>query len=206
MRTNWIKHPLVLEDKYVRLVPLAEEHFEALSIAAQDETIWTYMPVKGMEKEKLTEALKESLLQKEKGEHYPFAVLDKTSGKILGSTRFLRLNEEHLNLEIGWTWFVKACWGKGINESCKLLLLRHCFETLKCVRVQIVSSEKNTRSRKAIVRIGATFEGVLRDMIIRNGEKRSVAFYSILEDEWPVVKAGLEKLIEQRVQNAGDWL
>ena len=195
---NWIKNNLKLEGKKVILLPLEEKHFEELLEAAQHDIIWTFMPVMGMDREKLLEALKDALVQKEKGVQFAFIVIDKATGKIIGSTRFLKLNEEHRNLEIGWTWYQPAYWSKGYNEECKLLLLDHCFETLKTIRVQIVASEKNTRSRKAIERIGGKFEGVLRHMVFRNGDKKSVAFYSILEEEWPMVKENLTQLILMR--------
>ena len=196
--TNWIKHPLKLEGDKVRLVPLEEKHFSELIRIAENEIIWTYMPVKGTDGEKLTADLKEALLLKEKGEQYPFVVIEKTTQKIIGSTRYLKLNEEHRNLEIGWTWYAPDYWGKAYNEECKLLLLRHCFKTLKIIRVQITAAEKNTRSRKAIERVGAKFEGVLRNLVIRNGEKRNAAFYSIIEEEWPSVEANLKELIKIR--------
>jgi len=195
---NWIKNNLKLEGKKVVLLPLVEKHFEELMDAGQHDIIWTYMPVRGMDKEKLLEELKNALVQKEKGEQFTFVVVDKAVGKIIGSTRFLKLNEEHKNLEIGWTWYQPAYWSKGYNEECKLLLLNYCFGTLKTIRVQIVASEKNSRSRKAIERVGAKFEGILRHIVIRNGDKRGAAFYSILEEEWPAVKENLLKLIAIR--------
>lgn len=196
---NWLSHPLVLEDELVKLVPLAIEHFEELADASSDEIIWTYMPVRGMDKNQLLVALKDALKKREEGEQYPFVVVDKQTGRLIGSTRYLRLNEEHRNLEIGYTWYLPDYWGSGYNEACKLLLLTHCFETLKTVRVQIIASDLNVRSRRAIERLGAVFEGVLRDVVIRNGNKRSVAYYSILEEEWPTVQSTLKALKTKRL-------
>ena len=156
------------------------------------------MPVKGTDKNKLREALNEALIKREKSEQYPFIVLNKATGKVMGSTRYLHLNEEHRNLEIGYTWYLPEYWGKGYNEECKFLLLKHCFEVLKTIRVQIITSSKNSRSRKAIERIGGQFEGILRDVVIRNGDKRSVAYYSILEDEWEEIKPMLNRLYEDK--------
>lgn len=193
---NWIKHPLSLEGEHVKLLPLAETHFDELVEVGTDQIIWTYMPVPGFEGDKLRAALIEALLQKDKGDQYPFIVIDKLTGKIIGSTRYLKMTEEFKNLEIGWTWYKPDYWATGYNEECKLLLLSHCFEELKTIRVQIVAAEKNSRSRKAIERIGAKFEGVLRHIVIRNGDKRSAAYYSILEEEWPEVKKNLVQLIK----------
>lgn len=197
--TNWIDHPLELEGKHIVLKPLAEEHFEELCTIGRDEKIWQFMPVRGHEPEQLLKSLIEAIQKRDEGEQYPFVILEKRNGKVIGSTRFLRLNEEHKNLEIGYTWFRPAYWGSGYNEECKLLMLRYCFEKLKTIRVQIIAAEANLRSRKAIERIGGQFEGILRNVIIRNGEKRSVAYYSILEEEWPKTELRLLELLTQRL-------
>lgn len=196
---SWIQHPLILEDKNIRLIPLAENHFDELIGSSQDETIWTYMPVKGNQPELLKAALSDALSEFTKQEQYPFAVFHKASGKIIGCTRFLKLNPMHKSLEIGWTWYLPEYWGTGVNEACKYLLLTYCFEVLQTIRVQIIASDKNLGSRKAIEKIGASFEGILRNMVIRNNEKRSVAFYSIIDTEWPTVKQTLEQRLNNRV-------
>lgn len=203
---SWLKHPIELEGEHVKLLPLEEKYFPELIEAGKEEIIWTYMPARGFEADKLTGALRESLALREKGEQYPFVVIDKLKNKVIGSTRYLKITEEFRNLEIGWTWYRPEYWASGYNEECKLLLLTHCFETLKTVRVQIVAAEKNARSRKAILRIGATFEGVLRHIVIRNGEKRSAAYYSILEEEWEKVKADLDLLRRNKIKTKNNEL
>lgn len=195
---NWINEPLTLRGTKVSLLPLEESHFEALTAAAKAEIIWTYMPVRGYEPATLKAALQEALVLREKGEQYPFVVVENATQKIIGSTRFLKLNKEHRNLEIGWTWYMPEYWGRGHNEECKLLLMKHCFDVLKTMRVQIVTSDTNLRSRGAIARVGGKFEGILRSLMIRNGAKRNVAFYSILEEEWPEVKVNLERLCKEK--------
>lgn len=132
------------------------------------------MPVRGMEEATLRKALHEALDKRDVGEQYPFVVLHNASGKMMGSTRFLHLNAEHRNLEIGYTWYLPEYWGKGYNEECKFLLLQHCFDVLKTIRVQIITSSKNVRSQKAIEKIGGQYEGLLRHVVVRNGDKRSV--------------------------------
>ncbi|MES2678415.1 MAG: GNAT family protein [Bacteroidota bacterium] len=197
---TWIKHPIKLEGKKVILASLEPAAFEALTEAGQEEIIWSFMPVNCVDRGKMLKELDAALTYRESGEQYPFVVIDKSTQKIIGSTRFLRLNEEHKNLEIGYTWYNPQYWGRGYNDECKLLLLQYCFETLKTIRVQITAAEKNSRSRKAILRIGATFEGILRHIVVRNGDKRSAAYYSILEEEWPTVKLNLERLVAERLK------
>lgn len=194
----WVKHPLILESENIMLVPLEEKYFDALYQTATDEIIWQYMPVKGYIQDILFEALHDALIKRKSGEQYPFLIFHKGENKIIGSTRLLKLNREHRNLEIGYTWFQRDYWGKGWNEECKLLLLSYCFEQLKTIRVQIIAADKNLRSRNAILRIGATFEGVLREVLLRDGNKRSVAYYSILEEEWNSVKKHLTQLVHDR--------
>jgi N-acetyltransferase len=198
---NWIKHPLKLEGKKVILLPLSEEYFDELINSSQDEIIWKYMPIKGTDKEVFLSTLKDAILKRDKKEQYPFVIINKMNGKIMGSTRFLHLNEEHRNLEIGYTWYLPEYWGKGYNEECKYILLRYCFEELKTIRVQVITSDKNLRSRKAIERIGGKLEGILRSVVIRQGDKRNVAYYSIIEEEWNEVKQMLSKLYENKYAN-----
>ena len=128
---NWIKNPLTLEGKKVVLTTLQETHFEELIANSYEEIIWTFMPVNGTDKEKLREALKKALIQKKDGEQYPFVVIDKVSNKIIGCTRFLKLNEEHRNLEIGWTWYVPFYWEKGTTRSVNFFCLSIVLSSLK---------------------------------------------------------------------------
>lgn len=195
---NWIKDPIILEGEKIILEPLQEKHFDDLIHAGRDENIWKYLPVKGSDPELLKAELQESLVQQEKGLQYPFVVINRTTQEIIGSTRFLKISEEYRNLEIGWTWYIPTCWGKGFNDECKLLVLTHCFEVMKTVRVQIVANEKNIPSRRAIERIGGKFEGILRSAVIRNGEKRNMAYYSIIEEEWPEVKSKLVVICDKQ--------
>ena len=128
------------------------------------------------------------------GEQYPFTVIDRKTNKIIGSTLFHNIFPEHRKLEIGWTWYDPAYWRTGYNRECKLLLLTYCFETLKTVRVQLQTDENNMRSRTAILGIGATFEGIMRKERIRaNGAFRNTVMYSIIDDEWAMVKEKLSK-------------
>ncbi|CAN5634787.1 GNAT family protein [soil metagenome] len=194
--TDWINHPLRLEGEKVLLLPMTEEHFEEIINSSQDEIIWTYMPVKGTNRERLLSILTEAITKRDTNEQYPFVVIEKATGKIIGSTRLLQLNKEHRNLEIGYTWYLPQYWSKGYNEECKLLLLTYCFEELKTIRVQLIAWDKNLRSRKAIERIGAKLEGIKRNVVIRQGDMRSTACYSIIVDEWSEVKQMLTGLLK----------
>jgi RimJ/RimL family protein N-acetyltransferase len=196
----WIPAPVTLAACNIRLEPLSSVHFEGLHTAAADERIWTYLPTNGRVPAKLEASLQEALLQKIKGEHYPFVVLHQPSGRVLGSTRFLDIQPLNRKLEIGWTWYIPEVWGTGVNAVCKYLLLQYAFETLHTVRVQIKAGENNLRSRAAISKLGAQFEGILRKERIReNGEIRNTAYYSIIDDEWPAVKAALEARMKEIV-------
>lgn len=195
---NWINHPINLQGEKVILAPLEEKYFDEISNTSQDEKIWTYMPMKGTDKGKIISILEEAIGKRVKKEQYPFVVIEKKTKKIIGCTRYLQINPEHRNLEIGYTWYLPEYWGKGYNEECKLLLLTHCFEVLKTIRVQLIAWDKNMRSRRAIERIGATFEGIHRNVVIRQGEKRSVAYFGIIEEEWENVKRNLTELVKQK--------
>jgi RimJ/RimL family protein N-acetyltransferase len=195
---NWINHSLTLEGNRVLLVPLEREHFPGLVEAGNNKDIWSFYHFDGTNSDTLISQHEEAIAFREKGEQYPFAVIDRLTGKVIGCTRYLNLSEEHRGLEIGSTWYNPKYWSTGYNEECKLALLTHCFETLKTVRVLIAAWDKNMRSRKAIERIGARFEGILRNNRIRNGEARSTAYYSIVPEEWPEVRTTLLQLIAER--------
>jgi RimJ/RimL family protein N-acetyltransferase len=195
---NWIEHPVVLEGKRVKLVPLESAHFPALLDLAKDQRIWEYMTVQGGDPEKLQQHLKSTLVKRAAGEWYTFTVIDKETGKVAGSTMFHNIFPEHRKLEIGWTWYAPEYWATGFNTECKLLLLTYCFEKLKTVRVQFQANDQNLRSRKAIEKIGGKFEGLLRKERIRpDGGFRTTAMYSIIDDEWAETKARLVQLLGQ---------
>jgi RimJ/RimL family protein N-acetyltransferase len=196
--TDWITHPVIMKGEIVRLLPLEEIHFDSLIEASQDKIIWTYMGIDGTEKSHLRMALEESLTLRDKKEQYPFVIVDTKTNKIIGSTRFIKLTPEHRKLEIGWTWIHPAYWSKGYNEECKLLQMTYCFEVLKTIRVEILTWDKNVRSRKAIERIGGKFEGILRNNIIRKEIIRNTAVFSVIESEWEETKMNLIQLLQSK--------
>jgi N-acetyltransferase len=189
---NWIQHPVILEGARVKLVPLDNAHFAELLQVGKNEKIWEFISINGVDEQVLAQHLKSAVLKRGTGEQYPFTVIDRVKNKIIGSTFFHNIFPEHRRLEIGWTWYDPEYWRTGYNRECKLLLLTYCFESLKAGRVQLVTDANNQRSRTAILGIGATFEGILRKERIRsNGLFRNTAMYSIIDEEWPEVKARL---------------
>lgn len=190
---NIIQGNLVLEGEKVKLVPLDNAHFPALLQVAADTRIWEHISIDLSQPDRLTTHLKSAVLKRATGEQYPFTVIDKVTGNVIGCTLFHNIFPEHKRIEIGWTWYAPAYWRTGYNRECKLLLLTYCFETLGMLRVQFLTDENNTRSRDAILGIGATYEGTMRKERIRtNGTSRNTMVFSIINDEWPQVKTALQ--------------
>jgi RimJ/RimL family protein N-acetyltransferase len=189
-----------LEGSVVVLEPLSRDHGAGLRTAAEDMD-WSFMPVdpQGSD-ERFDSWLEDALQRAESGEHVPFAVLSGETGKPLGSTRYLSLRPEHRGLEIGWTWLTRSAWSTGANVEAKLLLLEHAFERLGCMRVEFKTDAKNERSRRALAALPAEFEGVFRKhMLVGNDgtRLRDSAWYAILDDDWPAVKANLESRLRR---------
>jgi RimJ/RimL family protein N-acetyltransferase len=133
----------------------------------------------------------------EAGTEGAFATIDADTGQPIGSTRYLALRPEHRSLEIGWTWLAPACWRTGANVEAKLLMLWHAFEDLGCLRVEFKTDARNDRSRAALAALPAQFEGVFRKhMLVRGGERRDSAYYSIIDEEWPEVRENLERRLD----------
>jgi N-acetyltransferase len=173
--------------------PLAAEHEPGLQAAASDAEMFAWMPVDmAASKQALRDWLMTSLASAEQGLEVPYAIVSAESGAVLGSTRFLELRLEHLRAEIGWTWVTRSAWATGVNVETKLLLLEHAFERAGLRRVEFKTDARNERSRGALLSLGASFEGILRKhMVVRNGGERDSAYYSVIDDEWPGLKARL---------------
>lgn len=194
---NWIKHPLNIEGENVRLTALEHSHLNELLLLAQDRRIWEFFTFDGTDKFRLLAIYNNFLAEREKGNYYPFIIIDKSMQKIIGSTCFIDIQKQHKKLEIGATWLHPDYWGTAMNTECKMLLLKYSFELLGAVRVQLKTDENNIRSRKAIEKIGAAFEGILRNEMIRdNGTNRNSAFYSIIAEEWNQRKLTLLELLK----------
>lgn len=188
--------PTLLEGNRIKLLPLELNQAEDLFKCGQNDNIWTYLPNKIKTLEDMIELIQEALESKKLGLEYPFVVFDKELNRLVGSTRFLNISSANKNLEIGWTWNSQEVWRTRVNTECKYELLKYCFEELNTVRVQFKADVRNERSNKAIERIGAFKEGVLRqDRILHDGFIRNSNLFSIINSEWPTVKSKLEEFL-----------
>lgn len=187
--------PLTLTGRAVRLEPLAHAHIPDLAIAGADASIWQYMPYPPATTELAMRGWVEEILSRQaRGTDLVFAVIHLASGRAIGSTRYMDIQPRNRGLEIGGTWYAVAHQRTAVNTECKYLLLRHAFEVYDCIRVQIKTDLRNQRSQRAIERLGAAREGVLRHQVIMpDGYFRSSVYYSILAEEWAGVKAKLEE-------------
>ena len=194
----WKNLASVLEGKIVRLEPLARRHEKGLFEAAQDQRIWRWMHYDVSESGESFHAwLEDALAASAAGTEAAFATVDAGTGEPAGSTRYLALRPEHRGLEIGWTWLAPAHWQTGANVEAKLLMLEHAFERLGCLRVEFKTDARNERSRAALAALPAQFEGIFRKhMLVRGGERRDSAYYSIIDDEWPEVRYNLRRRID----------
>jgi RimJ/RimL family protein N-acetyltransferase len=186
--------PVVLEGRRVRLEPLGPAHTEDLTAAAADDAIWRWLPVQVAGRADLERWLAEAVAAEAAGTEYPFAVVDRASGKAVGSTRYMDISREHRGVEVGWTWYSRDAQGTAVNPESKYLLLKHAFEGWGAIRLFLKTDSLNERSRAAILKLGAKYEGDLRNHRIRSdGSYRHSSYYSILDSEWPAVKRGLEE-------------
>jgi RimJ/RimL family protein N-acetyltransferase len=197
--SDWPGLAARLEGRLVVVEPLSRAHAEGLRLAAADAAVWRWMTAPAHEPEGFERWLEAALSAAEEGTEAPFAILLRESGEPVGSSRYLTLRPEHRGLEIGWTWHARSVWGTGVNVEAKLLLLEHAFERLGCRRVELKTDARNERSRAALAALGARFEGVHRKhMLVRSGENRDSAWYSVLDDEWPEVRESLGRRLRSR--------
>ena len=185
--------PVILTGKYVRLEPMTEAHVPGLTAIGLEESIWEHMLYGEMRSEEDMRAWVRSILS---GSDLPFVAIHLASGRVAGATRYLNIYPAHRGLEIGGTWYGLEFQRTAVNTECKYLLLKYAFETLGCIRVQLKTDSRNERSQRAIERIGAKREGVLRNhMILPDGRFRDSVYYSIIDSEWQGVKARLEEML-----------
>ena len=189
--------PVTLEGDSVRLEPLTEAHIPALAALGCDDRIWRLMRYGLIRTEADMRRWVQALLAAQAaGTDLPFAVIHLASGRLAGATRYMEMHPQHRGLEIGGTWYGLEFQRTAVNTECKYLLLRHAFEVLGTIRVQFKADLRNERSWRAIERIGAKREGILRShCILPDGVVRDSVYYSILDREWPEVKERLEDLI-----------
>ena len=190
-----------LRGALVRLEPLGSQHLEALWGASRDPEVWRWMPIhQPRDRDALHAWLDEAL----SGPYLPFATIRVATGNAIGSTRFMAMRPEHGSLEIGWTWLARPEWSTGANVEAKLLQLTHAFETWGCRRVELKTDALNARSRGAMEAFGARFEGIHRKhMLVRGGESRDSAWYSVVDDDSPAVKTGLLARLERLHEATG---
>jgi RimJ/RimL family protein N-acetyltransferase len=188
----WKELASELHGRIVSLEPLTREHADGLRTAAADERTWRFMVTTDVER-----WLADAFAEHEAGSRVQFAV--RRDGRIVGSTSYLSLVPEHRRLEIGNTWMHPSVWDTGANVEAKYMLLRHAFERLGCLRVEFKTDARNERARAALAALPARFEGIHRKhMIVRDGERRDSAWYAVIDDEWPGVKAALERRLAEK--------
>ena len=194
---NWI-NKLTLEGKYTTLIPLEIDHQQGLLAAAADGELWKLWYTSVPSEETIEDYISDALEQRKNGTQYPFTVIEKSSNKIIGSTRFYNLQPNHRRLEIGFTWYAASAQRTHVNSECKLLLLSYAFEELNCIAVQFMTNWHNQKSRTAIARLGARQDGVLRNHRIQpDGSYSDTVVFSIAEHEWNGVKKTLIQKLNQ---------
>lgn len=182
----------------VLLRSMTKDDVEGIYACCQDKRIWTHMLHTLQTREDVQAYVEQALVNQVAGMDYPFVIVLRATNEIVGSTRFFDIAPAHKRLELGHTWLHPSVWRTNINTECKYLLLAYCFEQLQYQRVQIKTGHQNTQSQKAIERIGATKEGILRNHMIRpNGEVRHTVMYSVVQKEWLEVKRHIEGLMDK---------
>jgi len=190
--------PIVLDGSRVRLEPIRSEHAGGLWLAATASEIWTWMSDDLSDRQILERWLDQAVAEERVGTAYVFAVIDKTSHSVVGSTRYLDIQPREQGVEIGWTWYTPKVWSTTVNPETKLLLLRHAFEDWGAIRVALKTDDRNVRSQAAIRKLGAQYEGTLRNHRIRSdGSIRHTIMFSIISDEWPAVRNRLMQRIAE---------
>jgi RimJ/RimL family protein N-acetyltransferase len=189
--------PVTLEGVHVRLEPLSQAHLDSLAGVGLDEELWRWIPTPVRTRQDMLAYIQLALHEQERGVSLPFAIVEKADSRPIGSTRYGNIDRTHHRLEIGWTWVAGPWQRTPINTEAKYLLLRHAFESLGCIRVELKTDSLNERSRSAILRIGAREEGIFRNhMITDSGRIRNTVYFSIIDSEWPTVKSRLEARLQ----------
>jgi RimJ/RimL family protein N-acetyltransferase len=193
MAAEMIVVPVTLEGLHVRLEPLKKAHLAGLAEVGLDEELWRWIPTAVRTREEMVAYIETALDEQQRGVSLPFAIVEKATGRAIGSTRYGNIDRTHHRVEIGWTWVAREWQRTAMNTEAKYLLLKHAFESLGCMRVELKTDSLNEKSRAAILRIGAKEEGIFRNhMITASGRIRHSVYFSIIDSEWPAVKASLE--------------
>jgi len=195
--SEMIVEPVTLAGEHVQLEPMLEAHHAPLAEVGLDEDLWKWIPVPVRTPEEMKAYVDAALAEQARGTSLPFTIVERATGKVFGSTRYANIERIHRRVEIGWTWVARQWQRTAVNTECKYMLLKHAFETLGCIRVELKTDSLNERSRAAILRIGAKEEGVFRNhMITASGRIRHSVYFSITDSEWPGVKRRLEEKLQ----------
>ena len=190
---------VTLDGETIRLAPMTAEFIAPLTEAGSFAELWEWTAARADSPEEMEEYVCSALRDGEAGIARPFVTIEKESGAVIGSTRFGNIDRSNRKVEIGWTWITPAFQRTRVNTEAKYLMLRHAFESWNCVRVELKTDALNEKSRNAMLRIGAKFEGILRQhMVTSTGRLRDSAYYSILDSEWPGVRDHLLSLLARR--------
>jgi N-acetyltransferase len=193
-------HPITLEGRALRLEPLSLKHHAQMCEAGLDFDLWHWTTQNVRTPKEMRSYIEQALGDQARGTSLPFATIDQASGKVIGSTRYLNIDVNNLRVEIGATWLAKNWQRTAANTEAKYLMLRHAFEKFGCIRVELKTDSLNQRSRDAILRLGAKEEGMLRNhMLTWTGRIRHTVYFSIIDSEWPEVKARLEAMLTRKV-------
>lgn len=195
--------PRVLEGIRVRLEPLTMEHVPALRKVAFDPELWQITVTNLRHEEDLRRYIEEALAQHLAGSALAFCTIDKVTNAAVGSTRFGNYDPANRRVEIGWTWVARPWQGTTINAEAKLLMLEYAFEELQCLRVEFKTDHLNQQSQRALEKIGAVREGILRShMVVQGGRRRDSVYFSVLAEEWPSVREALRRRIGAAVRES----
>lgn len=191
-------HPTTLTGRHVELVPLEHRHHDGLVDAASDGALWRLWYTSIPEPAAMAAEIERRLRLQSAGMMLPFTVIDRPTGRVVGMTTYMNIDLQGPRLEIGSTWYAKSAQRTPLNTEAKLLLLGHAFDSLNCIAVEFRTHFLNHQSRRAIERLGAKLDGILRQhMRMADGSLRDTCVYSILPSEWPAVRAGLRWKLEQ---------
>jgi N-acetyltransferase len=199
---TWAK-PVTLEGRIVRLEPMSRAHLDGLAEVALDPELWRWTIARPTDRASLEAWMTAAMDNAAAGTELPFVTVERASGRPIGSSRYMNIVPEHRRLEIGWSW-VAASWQRGgANREAKLLMLGHAFDALGCHRVEFKTDSLNERSRRALLGIGATFEGIFRNhMVMPDDRLRHSAYYSVIDTEWPAVRDGLSRGLDELLASA----
>ena len=199
---HWVD-PVVLEGQWIRLEPLSVDHVAGLTDIGLEAEIWRWMPVSVQSPGEMRALVETALADAADGSQVPFATIERASNRVVGSTRYMNIDGANRRLEIGFTWISPRWQRSPINTEAKLLMMRQAFDSLGALRVEFKTDSLNERSRAALLGIGATEEGTLRNhMVTYSGRRRHSVYYSVIEEEWPRVKQHLEARLARHAREA----